>query len=320
MDDTNKTNNLLTDPIYRNAEKLYKNKQYDEAYEEYLKLSQTYKSNKKIYKRLLDSMTHNYTYKSNNKSFKKTYDNYLISYKLLITKRELTLLNKKLSSYDLVKPSKSRFLLIAFLGYFGVHKFIEKKIVLGIVYLLTFGLFGIGVVIDLVNDYATYEDDRALDIFRYVISIIVLTLTIIKRDSIHYYYLIAVAILLTPFIFSFVLKFISRFIKIFIILILCILGLRPISIQEVVPNYLIGVWKTTNENTNYVSIDIKEDKTTINFNDRDKNIGTNEYNTETKILKVFVNETTYYKFKYDSENKRLCKYTESNNCILSFEK
>ncbi len=42
------------------------------------------------------------------------------------------------------------FFLCIFLGYFGAHKFYEGKTILGIVYLLTFGLLGIGVIIDLV--------------------------------------------------------------------------------------------------------------------------------------------------------------------------
>jgi RNA polymerase subunit RPABC4/transcription elongation factor Spt4 len=42
------------------------------------------------------------------------------------------------------------FFLCLFLGWFGVHKFYEGKILFGILYLLTFGLFGVGVVIDLI--------------------------------------------------------------------------------------------------------------------------------------------------------------------------
>lgn len=42
-------------------------------------------------------------------------------------------------------------LLCALFGYFGVHKFYERKIVLGIVYLLTGGVFGLGVLIDFIN-------------------------------------------------------------------------------------------------------------------------------------------------------------------------
>lgn len=41
------------------------------------------------------------------------------------------------------------FVLCLFLGYLGVHKFYEKKTGLGILYLFTMGLFGIGWIIDI---------------------------------------------------------------------------------------------------------------------------------------------------------------------------
>lgn len=40
------------------------------------------------------------------------------------------------------------FLLCFFLGYLGAHKFYEKKPGMGILYIFTGGLFGIGVLID----------------------------------------------------------------------------------------------------------------------------------------------------------------------------
>lgn len=42
------------------------------------------------------------------------------------------------------------FFLCLFLGYLGIHKFYEGRILLGILYLFTCGLFGIGIVFDLV--------------------------------------------------------------------------------------------------------------------------------------------------------------------------
>lgn len=42
------------------------------------------------------------------------------------------------------------FLLCLFLGYLGAHKFYEGKIGMGILYLLTMGLVGIGVLVDLI--------------------------------------------------------------------------------------------------------------------------------------------------------------------------
>lgn len=49
------------------------------------------------------------------------------------------------------KNKWTAFLLCLFLGFFGAHKFYERKIALGIVYLCTAGLFGIGVIIDLIS-------------------------------------------------------------------------------------------------------------------------------------------------------------------------
>ena len=45
-----------------------------------------------------------------------------------------------------------------FLGYIGGHKFYEGKIGLGILYLCTGGLFGIGVLIDLISIILKPED------------------------------------------------------------------------------------------------------------------------------------------------------------------
>lgn len=42
-------------------------------------------------------------------------------------------------------------LLCIFVGFLGVHKFYEGKILLGIVYLCTMGLFGIGIFLDFIS-------------------------------------------------------------------------------------------------------------------------------------------------------------------------
>ncbi len=42
------------------------------------------------------------------------------------------------------------FLLCLFIGVFGAHKFYEGKLLLGILYVCTAGIFGIGVIFDLI--------------------------------------------------------------------------------------------------------------------------------------------------------------------------
>lgn len=48
------------------------------------------------------------------------------------------------------KNKWTSFFLCLFLGSFGAHKFYENRILLGIVYIFTGGIFGIGTVVDLI--------------------------------------------------------------------------------------------------------------------------------------------------------------------------
>lgn len=318
---TPKKNNLLEDKKYKEAEKLYKEKKYEESYDIYLKLNNKYPKNKKIYKRLIETLTNDYTKKDNSKDFKKLYDDYITTYKLLLNKKELKYFEKKLEEYNnLRKKSNSKFLLISLLGWFGVHKFIEKKYVIGVIYLLTLGIFGIGVIIDLINDYAEYEDVKQLNIVRYIISVLVLLFSIFKFESINIIFFIIISILITPIVYSKLLRIIPNIIKIIVIIILCYFGFKTTESITLLPTNILGTWKMNNENTNYKEITIHNNKSTIKFTDRKEEVGNNEYDTETKILKVYVNATTFYKFKKDDKENKLCIYNESDSCIIYFEK
>lgn len=60
-----------------------------------------------------------------------------------------TNVNKNMGTgYGGAKNKWIALLLCIFLGFLGAHKFYEGKILLGIVYLFTFGFFGLGVFID----------------------------------------------------------------------------------------------------------------------------------------------------------------------------
>ena len=59
-----------------------------------------------------------------------------------------TNMNGGMMFYGRPKNKWVALLLCVFLGYFGAHKFYEGRIGMGILYLLTVGLFGIGWILD----------------------------------------------------------------------------------------------------------------------------------------------------------------------------
>ncbi len=313
---------IYNDKDYKNAEKLYKEKKYNEAYEIYLNLNEKYLKNKKIYKRLLECLTKDFTYKEKTKEFKNNYNDLITTYKILATKKEVNYITEKEENYKNIKTIKtgSKFLIISLLGWFGVHKFIEKNYLWGIIYLLTFGLFGIGVIVDLINDYAMYEDEKQLNILRYIISVVILLFGLINHSKFNTIYFILISILTLPIIFSKLLKVVPSIIKIIIIIILLYLGFKTNEVITFIPTSYLGTWKTDNENTNFKEVIIHNNKSTVKFNDRKDQIGNNEYDEEKNILKIYVNATTFYKFKIDKKDNKLCIYNESETCIISFKK
>lgn len=61
-----------------------------------------------------------------------------------------------------MKSKGVAYLLLLFLGAFGAHKFYLNKIGMGIVYLCTFGILGIGVLIDLFTLGSQVDNYNAL--------------------------------------------------------------------------------------------------------------------------------------------------------------
>jgi len=61
--------------------------------------------------------------------------------------------NANANGYGMGRPRNKwvAFLLCLFLGFVGAHKFYEGKGGMGILYIFTGGLFGIGVLVDLIN-------------------------------------------------------------------------------------------------------------------------------------------------------------------------
>ena len=61
------------------------------------------------------------------------------------------------------QKNNNELILTILLGWLGVHKFIEKEYGIGIIYLLTFGLFGIGWIYDIYTCFY-YNSDKFLEI------------------------------------------------------------------------------------------------------------------------------------------------------------
>ena len=310
---------LLQNKDYKIAESLYKEKKYKEAEEIYITLLDNYKKNIKIYKRLVECLTHDYTFKDKSKEFKSKYDDYVTTYRLLATKKELKIFEERIEEYKNVRyHGKSKFLLITFLGFTGIHKFLDKKYILGIFYLLTLGFLGIGVIIDLINDYAEYEDDLQLNIIRYLISLLIIGFGILRNDTENYFCFIIIGILFTPIVYSKLLKYIPGIIKLAVIVVLVCFGFKTTPVINYIPTTAVGTWVTNNENTNFKELDIKLEETTIKFNDRDNQKGKNEYDIKNHLLIVKVNESKYYKFKLNLSENEICVYTESGKCVVGF--
>ena len=50
-----------------------------------------------------------------------------------------------------MKKAKTKFIIVILLGWLGIHKFMEKNTKMGRVYLFSFGLFGIGWIVDIIK-------------------------------------------------------------------------------------------------------------------------------------------------------------------------
>lgn len=58
--------------------------------------------------------------------------------------------NDSFDNRGVLKSRTKALLLCIFLGCFGAHKFYERKTTMGLIYLFSFGLFGIGWIVDIV--------------------------------------------------------------------------------------------------------------------------------------------------------------------------
>ena len=146
-------------------------------------LSKKYANDHELWIGLLRSLTHDFTYKETGDRFQKEYQKYWRAYIALAPEKDIKKyqdqyknyvdnvratynsgftqqVNDISSSFNLNDISKEidkinidkivNLLVVFFFGMFGIHKFIKGEKGMGILYLFTCGLFGVGWIIDIV--------------------------------------------------------------------------------------------------------------------------------------------------------------------------
>lgn len=152
---------------------LNKLQDYAEAYECYKSLSKRYVDNPEIWLGLLRSYTNDFSRKAYDYYFKEKMNKAWNNFKSLAKPEDIEEYAPKYEEYLLMleatKPLHNtsnpkmdtlnnsykdnhalRIIVILFLGAFGVHKFLDGKPWLGVLYIFTYGLFGVGILIDLI--------------------------------------------------------------------------------------------------------------------------------------------------------------------------
>ncbi len=149
-------------------------KEYDAAYDIFKSLVTRYVNDSELWICLLRSYTKDFSYDSYcSDEYIKTCNKYWKNFELLATKKEVLkykdVFNKymeKIKKSEIVilhKPDEdvkgtNHIYSLIFLGRFGLHRFLDNKIFSGLLYFLTGGLFGFGVLYDLYYASVKWSD------------------------------------------------------------------------------------------------------------------------------------------------------------------
>ena len=174
-----------------NAEtNLNKLKNYKEAYDIYLSLSKRYVDDASIWIGLLRSLTRDFTYKIELLSFKNNYEKYWKNFIALADKKEIEKYESRYNDYisgvkfsplenikfsginskkKEDKEDKCYLAATALGGWFGLHKFLKGNIILGVIYLFTFGLYLIGWIYDIVKECKKWPESPQYNTIKWVL-------------------------------------------------------------------------------------------------------------------------------------------------------
>lgn len=169
---------------YINAETNLKLKNYIDSYNEYLELSKKYVNDPTVWLGLLRSYTNDFTLLTGSKTYRSNFEKYWNNFSTLADEKDIDEYKEKFEEYEskfkigtnpfdeirigefnknvdigtLQEPSIIRIIVVILGGMFGIHKFMDKKIFMGIIYLFTGGLFGIGWIIDVIKEAIAYRN------------------------------------------------------------------------------------------------------------------------------------------------------------------
>ena len=165
---------ITTEQEYKNAEThLNKFKNYDKALQLYTKLSEKYADNAEIWLSILRCISMDFT----NKEYDIRYNEYWKRFTSLAEQKDIdkweNKYNKYINSFNeyeknekekeskrKTKEKKDNIYITMFGGMFGIHKFAEGKIGMGILYLLTLGLYLIGWIIDIIKEVSNHPNAK----------------------------------------------------------------------------------------------------------------------------------------------------------------
>ena len=305
-----------------NAEtNLNKLKNYQDSYNTYLSLSKRYVDRKEIWLGLLRSFTNDFTYKIDTPDFKKMYEKYWDNFKSLATEKEINEYNYKYEEYLNIKAepitniinnytSDKCYVAVTILGgAFGIHKFMQGKIKLGILYLFTFGLFGIGWIIDIINECKKWPNSNQIKIPKYVFMVfcIILAITELSYSILASILYILCTLTLFDKLWS-KLNINNKFIKIIVPIVLLIGALELGT--KTIPQSLYGTWLPKNNNFQIKKIILSNNDNILYINNNEL-IGTTVYYKEIIYFNI---DSEEYRLKYIETKNELCLLNKNDEC------